>query len=135
MTIVLSDDLLMILLHLYFLHHLLMLKIWLYLFLNFLFLLIWIIIFRHHFSELVYRSLVRLARVLRDIFYGLEGTKHNLWRMALRYDVERLLYVLKDDFAAFFKTCDLNLNDFANRFSILFNIFNTFIILNNTRNA
>ena len=55
-----------------------------------------------------------LVGVFCHIFYTSERTKHYLGRMALRDDVEGLLYILEYDLAALFESGDLDFDDLAN---------------------
>lgn len=135
MTVVLSYDLLLVLLHLNFLHNLLMLEIRFFLFLKLLLLLIWIFSSWHHLCKLVDRGLMRLVRILRVVFNAVDRAERNLWWVTLGYYIQWLLYILKNNFAALFESSDLNFNDFTNWFPILFYIFNTLIILNDPRDA
>ena len=135
MAVVLGDDLLLVLLHLDFLHDLLVLEIWLFLLLKLLLLLTWIFSSWHHLSKLVDWSLVGLIRVLRNVFCDADWAKSDLRWMALRDYVQWLLHILKDDLTTLFKSGDLNFYNFANWFPILFYIFNTLIIFDNPRDA
>lgn len=55
-----------------------------------------------------------LVGVFCHIFHTAEGTKHYLGRMALRNDVEGLLYILENDFTALFESGDLDFDDLTN---------------------
>ena len=133
---------LLILLNLNILHHLIVIIL---LFLHFLLLLLVLrVCFGHHFGKFINRFIALVVLLLLDlililrvanIFHNLLGAKYNLRRMALRDYVQRLLDVLENYFAALLKASDLNFNNFTNWFTVLFNVFNAIIILDDARNS
>ena len=55
--------------------------------------------------------------------------------MTLADNIERLLNIFENDFSSFFKTCDLNFDNFSNTFLIVFYIPDAVIIFYYTRDA
>ena len=68
------------------------------------------------------------------IWYESRLVEH-LRRMTLADNIERLLNIFENDFSSFFKTCDLNFDNFSNTFLIVFYIPDAVIIFYYTRNT
>lgn len=84
---------------------------------------------------LVLLHLLLLLHKSIEILRFFRLSEEHLRRMALTDDVKGLLNVLQDHFAWFFKPSYLHFNDFADGFFVLFDVFYTIVVLDDTGNT